>query len=313
MNSIKDSLVSIVITNYNYAQYLREAIESALNQTYKNTEIILIDDGSTDDSRKVYNEFSKKIRIIEHKQNHGIVYTRNEALREIKGDFLCFIDADNILPKDYLAKLFTKTTAEKADVVYTDMQLFGDRNDTVQMPEFSLNGIIAKNIVDMGALIRVKAIGEQKFDENLDKLSHEDWDFFLGLALAGRKFVKVHGVKLNYRIHNDHRNQMCNFRENVLRLLKVNSYIIEKYKRTYSDEVDFLPENQIIQEMGEQHEEIASLRTESQKIAELMEQIAKKDAEIRERDEILKRISESRSYRIVNAFAKILRKKKGKK
>lgn len=308
--SKRKPLVSVVITNYNYGKYLRQAIESVIDQNYVNTEILLIDDGSTDGSNKIYSHFIKKIRVIEHKKNQGIVATRNEALSKINGEYLCFLDADDILPRDYLTKLFTKMHKEKADIVYTDMQLFGERDEIVCLPEFSLNGIIEKNIVDMGALIRVESIIGKKFDAELDKLSHEDWDFFLGIALEGKKFVKSSDVKLNYRIHENSRNQLNDFCENSLRLLKVTSYVIEKYKKLYPEKVDFSAENEIIQHLVEQHVEILRLDSENRKN---MAEIVKKDEKIRDRDETLENISNSRSYKLIRSFGKILQKDRREK
>ena len=295
-------LISVVITNYNYAQYLREAIESALNQTYQNIEIILIDDGSTDDSRKVYNEFSKKIRVIEHKQNRGIVYTRNEALREIKGDFLCFLDADDIWGENYLNKLVEDAKKSRSDVVYTDLQGFGDNAILQVLPEFSLDAIISRNIVDMGALIRVSSIGKHKFDEKLNRLSHEDWDFFLGLALGGKKFYKSHDVRLNYRIHANHRNDGNDLRKRTLNLLKVNSYIIEKYKKLYPKKIDFTEQNEIVSDVASYHSAIQKLKLvnddQQNKIEELSRRIVVLKENIAERNNSIQIILNSRSYKI---------------
>ena len=94
MSDKKGPLVSVVITNYNYAQYVGEAIESVLNQTYKNLEIIVIDDGSTDDSLDEIDVYQSKIRIVA-RENRGVVYTRNEGMSLAKGEFICFLDADD--------------------------------------------------------------------------------------------------------------------------------------------------------------------------------------------------------------------------
>lgn len=321
-------LVSIVITNYNYGQYLREAIESALSQTYQNIEIILIDDASTDDSRKIYNKYHDKIRIIEHKKNKGIVFSRNEALNIIKGDFLCFLDADDILPNDYIEKLMTEMVDERQDVVYTDLQTFGDGNDLMVLPDFSLDKIIGRNIVDMSALIRVEAIGDQRFDKNLDKLSHEDWDFFLGLALKGKKFARNHETILNYRIHdnNQSRNKLIDQHENALRMVKMNDYVINKYKRLYPAMVAFTKDNELVgwritidrqerdlsimqKDAVDREEAIKSLQYEIKKLSQL---ISRKSDIIASKERIISNIINSRSYKlgqfIFHPIRKIIKK-----
>lgn len=312
--SEKKPLISVVITNYNYGKYLREATKSAINQTYKNTEIILIDDASSDDSRKVYEEFSEKVRVIEHKKNEGIVFSRNEALSEIKGEFLCFLDADNYLDEDYLEKLFAKMEREKLDVVYTDLERFGDETGPTNLPEFSVGEIISRNIVDMGALICVAAIGEQKFDDELNRLSHEDWDFFLGLALAGKKFAKSGETKLNYRVHKNHRNEQEDFAKNFLNIVKVNSYIIEKYRRFYPEKVNFTKKNELVTNYmsviqdGEKKSEI--IREKDEKIGQLEDDLAhirsEIDSEIKQKEELRKEIEiirDSRTFKFTKKLS----------
>lgn len=87
-------LVSIIIDNYNYARYLREAIDSALNQTYSHTEVIVVDDGSTDDSREIIASYADKI-IPVLKENGGQASAFNAGFAVSKGDIICFLDSDD--------------------------------------------------------------------------------------------------------------------------------------------------------------------------------------------------------------------------
>jgi len=87
-------LVSIVIDNYNYGRFLREAIESALNQTYRDIEVIVVDDGSTDDSREVLASYADRI-IPVLKENGGHASAFNAGVAASKGDFICLLDADD--------------------------------------------------------------------------------------------------------------------------------------------------------------------------------------------------------------------------
>src|ERR687885_1217665 len=92
--NLENSLVSILICNYNYAQYVKEAIDSALNQTYSNTEVIVIDDGSTDNSREIIASYGDKIIPI-LKQNSGQASAFNVGFAISKGDIICFLDSDD--------------------------------------------------------------------------------------------------------------------------------------------------------------------------------------------------------------------------
>src|ERR1051326_7249062 len=91
MNS--DLLASIVITNYNYARFLREAINSALNQTYRNTEVIIVDDGSIDESHEVIKDYGNRIRPV-FKQNGGMGSTYNAGVSVVRGQVVLFLDSD---------------------------------------------------------------------------------------------------------------------------------------------------------------------------------------------------------------------------
>ena len=96
-------LVSIVIPTYNYANYLLTAITSCLQQTYKNLEIIVVDDGSTDNTRAILEEFSDRILYI-YQNNQGVSSARNKGLELAKGSFITFLDADDALTTDSIER-----------------------------------------------------------------------------------------------------------------------------------------------------------------------------------------------------------------
>lgn len=100
-------LISVIIPVYNVSQYLSQCIQSVLAQTYRNFEIILVDDGSTDDSSKIcdtYAERDSRIRI-KHQNNGGVSSARNEGLQLAQGKYITFVDADDWVENDYLAEL----------------------------------------------------------------------------------------------------------------------------------------------------------------------------------------------------------------
>jgi glycosyltransferase involved in cell wall biosynthesis len=99
-------LVSIVIDNYNYGQFLRDAINSALNQSYANIEIILVDDGSTDDSREIIASYGDKILPV-LKENGGQASAFNAGFDASSGELICFLDSDDILMPEKVAEIVT--------------------------------------------------------------------------------------------------------------------------------------------------------------------------------------------------------------
>ena len=102
-------LVSVYILNYNYAKYLRQCIESVLEQTYKNIEILIIDDGSTDCSEQILKEYNKKkIRKIIFQENIGLIKSIIKAFDISKGKYVIRVDADDWIDKNLIKYLVTE-------------------------------------------------------------------------------------------------------------------------------------------------------------------------------------------------------------
>jgi hypothetical protein len=242
LEKIDDNLkVSIIITNYNYGKYIDRAIRSALDQTFKNIEILVIDDGSTDGiSGRVISKYTKKhpSKIHSHMLKHqGVVPVRNFGIDNATGDYIVFLDADDILTDDYVKNLLEEAIYGKYDVVYADMHNFGADYRVEHMPEFNRSQMLQRNLVNMSALIRKDAIGKLRFDEYLNTRKIEDWDFFLGLTLSGATFSKSHTTFIKYRVHEGQRNNNLNRdakfwadHEETLR------YIRKKYRDLYPNE-----------------------------------------------------------------------------
>lgn len=104
---IVEELVSIIIPAYNLGNYLEECLESIVRQTYKNFEVILVNDGSVDNTDDICLSWAKKYTNIQyfHNDNHGVSYTRNFAIDKCKGEYVVFIDADDIVGENYLTVL----------------------------------------------------------------------------------------------------------------------------------------------------------------------------------------------------------------
>ncbi|MDA3054605.1 MULTISPECIES: glycosyltransferase family 2 protein [unclassified Campylobacter] len=105
---MNNSLISIIIPVYNVEKYLKECLDSVTNQTYKNLEIILVDDGSTDKSGEICDEFARqdsRIKVI-HQKNQGQAAARNRALDIMQGEYLAFVDSDDMVDEAYIGTLF---------------------------------------------------------------------------------------------------------------------------------------------------------------------------------------------------------------
>lgn len=114
--------ISIIIPIYNVSEYLNNCLNSVVNQTYKNLEIILVNDGSTDDSAEIARIFSDKdVRIqLVHQQNQGLSGARNTGLKYVTGDYVFYLDSDDYLKNDCFEKLISAQDRYNADIVQTN-------------------------------------------------------------------------------------------------------------------------------------------------------------------------------------------------
>jgi glucosyltransferase len=234
-------IVSVIITCYNYGKFVEESISSVMNQSYNNIKLFVINDGSTDKSDEVIKGL-KKIYNFEYiyQDNVGVVATRNRALDIAVGDYAIQLDADDWIDVNYVEEVVKLAEKTNADIVYTDYSKFGSDIEISNFPDFNLEILKNKNYVHVSSLVRLKAIKKNKFDVKLQNLSHEDWDFFLTLALQGNKFIKCTTTHLNYRIHSSTRNNIQSTHDEQYNYAKVYVYTIEKLRKIYPRELNYL-------------------------------------------------------------------------
>jgi glycosyltransferase involved in cell wall biosynthesis len=200
-------LVSVIIPNYNHAHFLDDALHSVLSQDYRNFEIIVVDDGSTDDSLGVLAKYGTTIRLI-RQENKGLSGARNTGIRTAKGVYYCFLDAD-----DYWLPNFLSTVVSFLDnhpeigAVHTGFYFvdrFGERCpqiNTITIDEDQLYDRLLDGefFVPASVLIRRECFDRVGlFDETLR--ASEDWDIWLRVSRVYR-FAGISEPLLNYRIH----------------------------------------------------------------------------------------------------------------
>lgn len=154
MNS---DLVSIIVPIYNVEKYLRKCVDSLLKQSYSNIEILLIDDGSTDNSGRISDEYSNYNNVrVYHKENGGLSDARNFGIEHSKGEFLAFVDSDDYVAEDYILRMIDKIQKNDVDIVacsYYDISEDGQILGKIQSTDRILN---EKNFWD-DIYINVKA------------------------------------------------------------------------------------------------------------------------------------------------------------
>ncbi len=128
------ALVSVIIPVYNVESYLRECVDSVLGQTYGNFEIILVDDGSTDSSGKICEEYLDKdsrVTVI-HQKNSGPSKTRNIGIDNANGKYIYFLDSDDYIENNTLEMLVTTAESNNADLVFFDARSFTDSGENIR-------------------------------------------------------------------------------------------------------------------------------------------------------------------------------------
>lgn len=132
MNDEIPGLVSVVIPSYNRAYIVGQAIESVLRQTYTNVEVVVIDDGSTDDTERVVAAFDERVRYI-HQANAGIAVARNSGIAAARGEYVAFLDSDDAwLPWKLEAQMSVLRQRPEVGMVWTDMTAVDESGDIVE-------------------------------------------------------------------------------------------------------------------------------------------------------------------------------------
>lgn len=210
--------VSVIIPVYNTELYLREAIDSIVNQTLKEIEIIIVNDGSTDNSGQIIAEYAKRdsrIKVITQ-ENQGQAIARNEALKIAYGEYIYFMDSDDILDVEALAICSEKCDAENLDFVIFNAKSFGEENIPVwfdyqitqYIPDKVQQGAdILNNLLDLRryrcsvCLLLIKKEYIEKYDFKFHpKIIHEDELFGTQLYLFARRVSKIDKTFFNRRL-----------------------------------------------------------------------------------------------------------------
>ena len=141
-------LVSIVVPCYNVELFVKQCIDSIKNQTYKNIEVLMIDDGAKDNTAKVIKDNIKDDSRFKYykKKNGGLSDARNYGLKYVKGRYVCFIDSDDWIHKDYIKKLYESISKDDYDVVVCNyISKFVDREEKSNITEFHIENFITPN------------------------------------------------------------------------------------------------------------------------------------------------------------------------
>lgn len=217
-------MISIIVPVYNIKRYVEKCVKSILNQTYKDTELLLIDDGSTDGSSELCEQLAQsdsRIRVI-HKKNGGLSDARNVGLKEAKGEYIGFVDGDDYIHPQMYEILLKQMVEQQADMVYCDFetvhieQAKGDKKqDTAEaghvLVDTNINimeaddvlrlvtNLYTKDIVAWNKLYRREILEDLLFEKNR---LHEDLWMIPYISLKCKRVVYV-DVKCYYYVERE--------------------------------------------------------------------------------------------------------------
>ena|SRR3990167_335864 len=199
--------ISIVIPCFNQAEYLPEAVESAYNQSLPAHEIIIINDGSTDDTKEVaerytYSKFpliESPVRVI-NQVNRGLPSARNSGIMAATGDYILPLDADDILMENCVERITQEILATNADVVAPSFKEFGKSNREVILGGFTMDDLKVANRIGYFSAIRRSALIEVGGYSSKMKYGYEDWHLWFDLFRRNKSIAVVQEVLVLYRV-----------------------------------------------------------------------------------------------------------------
>ena len=192
--------VTVAIPCYNHVDYVAEAIESALSQSHPPKSVIVIDDGSTDGSLDVALRYEGRVRVIT-KPNEGVVSAKNLAIKQIETTWTVFLDADDVLPPEYLGVLTSKAAEGHYDVVYCDLVYIGAVNGRSIAGPFHVSRLLSGNFIHNSALVSTDVLRSVGGFKQEMAAGYEDWELYLSFAEHGARFGYVPEMFLGYRQH----------------------------------------------------------------------------------------------------------------
>ncbi|WP_232473267.1 glycosyltransferase family 2 protein [Brachyspira sp. SAP_772] len=220
MDNIK---VSVVIPVYNVEPYLRECLDSVINQTLKEIEIICIDDRSTDNSYQILEEYAKKdsrIRIFQNEKNSGAGKSRNKGINNSKGEYIGFIDSDDYISNDYFESLYYTAKKFNSDIS-NNINIYSDTNSKISYHYYNFNkiskldieyesetkieniNILSKDLITYAVwnkIFKKEFINKNKLSFIEDKIgSSEDADFIMRMIINNPKMSFNNLGKYYYR------------------------------------------------------------------------------------------------------------------
>jgi glycosyltransferase involved in cell wall biosynthesis len=199
--------ISIVIPAYNQAEYLEDCIESAYDQTMPAHEIIVVNDGSLDNTQEIAERYMFKefpmiespVRVI-NQVNKGLPSARNTGIMNATGDYIQFLDADDMLKENAIARLTTEIIQTNADIVAPSFKEFGKSDREIILTGFTIEDLKQANRIGYFSCVRRQALLECGGYNPKMKWGYEDYDLWFDLFKRGKSITIVKDILVMYRV-----------------------------------------------------------------------------------------------------------------
>ncbi len=197
--------ISVVVTCYNQEKYIQECLNSLVNQTFDDFEVVVVDDGSSDNSLKIIYSFLrkiKKLKVIEQ-ENQGVISARNNGINQSCGEYIYTLDGDDYLDEKTIQCVYDAALLGKGDVITTNARCFGRQNFPLYFNSINKINMSGINCLLNAALFKksdfIKAGG---YDERF-KEGFEDYDLWLNFLFnLNLRFYRVSSYMYFYRLKN---------------------------------------------------------------------------------------------------------------
>lgn len=198
-------LVSIIMPVYNSEKYIKDSISSALQQSYENYELIIVDDCSTDMSRNIINTFQnkdKRITCIFLSENKGVAHARNQGIQAAKGKYIAFMDSDDLWDADKLKTQVEIMEDSNADLSYTSYMMIDEqgiifsKKNVPQTVDFT--DLLKENFICLSSILVKSCVAKKHFMKR--EYFHEDYIFLLDLLKENCFFKGIEKNLVYYRV-----------------------------------------------------------------------------------------------------------------
>ena len=260
-------IVSVIMPCFNQGQFIEEAVESVIAQTFTPVEIIIINDGSTDiETVRLLNHYQKPNVSVIHTANQGPSAARNVGIHQAKGQYILPLDADDRIAPTYLEKAVPILESQpEVGIVYAQAELFGAKTGSFDLPPYQFPDILLGNMIFNSSLYR-KADWEKVggYNENM-VWGWEDYDFWLSILELGKDVSQIPEVLYYHR-------EVANSRsEQMTQEHWVKSYaqIFKNHSQLYSDHIDILF-RQIVELREDIHQTHSRLHTTQNRLQSIV-------------------------------------------